>query len=166
MCQTPKKTGGSRTPNCKRPKNPALMAWRCAENLKVARALNLLAQIRLTQYRLAEAETFQRESLEMYKKISLGNENAMVARMSKQLAGILAFQEDRLAEAENISRKALAIQKNLSADDTPEIARTLFMLATLLRREGKWAEAETNYLEGVTMWKRMAGDGWEPAGSL
>ena len=136
------------------------------ENPKVARALNLLAQIRLTQYRLAEAETLQCESLEMYKKL-LGNENAMVAKVSKQLAGLLAFQEDRLAEAEDISRKALAIQKKLSADDTPEIARTLFMVATLLRREGKWAEAETNYLEGVTMWRRMqAGDGWEPAGSL
>jgi len=136
------------------------------ENLEVARALNLLAQIRLTQYRLPEAETLQRESLEMYKKIS-GNENARVARVSKQLAGLLAFQEDRLAEAEDISRKALAIQKKLSADDTPDIARTLFMLATLLRREGKWAEAETNYLEGVTMWRRMrAGDGFEPASSL
>ena len=41
------------------------------------------------------------------------------------------------------------------------------MVATLLRREGKWAEAETHYLEGVTMWRRMrAGDGWESAGSL
>ncbi len=135
------------------------------ENLKVARALNLLAQIRLTQYRVAEAETLQRESLGMYQKLS-GSEDAKVARVTRQLAGLLAFQEDRLAEAEDISRKALAIQKKLSTDDTPDIARTLFMVATLLRREGKWAEAETNYLEGVTMWRRMAGDGFEPANSL
>src|SRR6185503_9803791 len=86
---------------------------------------------------------------------------------SKQLARLLGFQEARLAEAEETSRKALAIQKKLSADDTPEIARTLLMVATLLRREGKWAEAETHYIEGVTMWRRMqAGDGREPAGSL
>ena len=136
------------------------------ENVKVARALNILAQVRLTQYNLAEAETLQRESLAMYKKL-LGSENARVAKLTQQIAFMLAFREDRLAEAETMNREAVAIQKKLLGEDHPDVARSLFNLATLLRREGKWAEAETEYREGVTMWSRMrAGDSFEPASAL
>jgi tetratricopeptide (TPR) repeat protein/tRNA A-37 threonylcarbamoyl transferase component Bud32 len=136
------------------------------EHDKVARGLHLLAQIRLTQYRMAEAESLQRESLAMYKKLR-GNESASVAKVSQQLAHMLAFREDTLVEAEAMNREALAIQKKLLGEDHPEIARSLFSLASVLRRQGRWADAETNYLEGVTMWRRLrAKDGFEPASAL
>src|SRR5436309_1588578 len=53
------------------------------EHVQVARALNLLAQIRLTQYYLADAEALQRQSLAMYKKLS-GDESERVAKLSQQ----------------------------------------------------------------------------------
>jgi serine/threonine protein kinase len=134
------------------------------ENPQVARALNLLAQIRLTQYNFAEAETLQLQSLAMYRKLK---DNAKTARLMRQLALMLAFREDRLVEAEALSREALAMQKTLYGEDHPEIARALFILATLSRRQGKWADAETSYREGVTMWSRLqAKDGFEIAYSL
>ncbi len=137
-----------------------------SENVNVARALNLLAQIRLTQYSVAEAERLQREALALYKKV-LGNEDSRVAKASHQLALLLAFREERLGEAEIISREALVIIRKVLGNDHPEICRSLFNLATILRREGKWAAAETNYVEGVTMWRRMrARDGFEVASAL
>jgi tetratricopeptide (TPR) repeat protein/tRNA A-37 threonylcarbamoyl transferase component Bud32 len=136
------------------------------ENVSVARALNVLAQIRVTQYNVIESEKLQRESLAMYKRIR-GNENPRVAKVTQQLALLLAFREERLAEAEKISREALAIHKKVLDEDHPDTARSLFNLGMILRREGKWADSETNYFEGVTMWRRMgASDGFEVANAL
>jgi serine/threonine protein kinase/tetratricopeptide (TPR) repeat protein len=134
------------------------------ENLRVARALNVLAQIRQTQYRLAEAESLQRESLNMYRRL---NDEPSVARLTSQLAYMFAFREDRLADAENLSREALAIQKKLLGGDDIAIARSLFKLADLLRRQGKYADAETQYRDGLAMWRRMGGgEGFEVASAL
>jgi serine/threonine protein kinase/tetratricopeptide (TPR) repeat protein len=124
------------------------------ENLKVARALNLLGQIRLTQYNLAEAETRLREALAICRKLK---DEFMEARLLRQLAYLLAFYEDRLVEAETMSRQALVMQKKLLGNDHPDIARSLFSLATLLRRQGKYADAEIEYREGLTMWRRLQG---------
>src|SRR5262249_30071189 len=67
------------------------------ENLKVARALNLLGQIRLTQYNFAQAETLLREALAIYRKLK---DEFMEAKVLRQLATLLAAYEDRLVEAE------------------------------------------------------------------
>jgi serine/threonine protein kinase/tetratricopeptide (TPR) repeat protein len=134
------------------------------ENLKVARALNLLGQIRLTQYNFAEAETLLRQALAMYRKLK---DELMEAKVLGQLARLLAAYEDRLVEAESMSRQALAMQKKLLGNDHPDIARSLFSVATLLRRQGKWADAETEYREGVAMWRRLQGkDNFEVESAL
>jgi tetratricopeptide (TPR) repeat protein len=122
------------------------------ENFQVARALNLLAQIRLTQYNHAEAETLQLQSLAMYQKLK---DNAKTVRVLRQLAHMLGFREDRLGEAETMIREALAMEKTLYGQDHPEIARSLFSLGHLVRRQGKWSDAETSYREGVAMWTRL-----------
>jgi tetratricopeptide (TPR) repeat protein len=124
------------------------------ENLKVARALNLLGQIRLTQYNFAEADSLLHQALAMYRKLK---DELMEAKLLGQLARLLAAYEDRLVEAVTMSRQALAMQKKLLGNDHPDIARSLFSVATLLRRQGKWADAETEYREGVAMWQRLQG---------
>jgi serine/threonine protein kinase/tetratricopeptide (TPR) repeat protein len=124
------------------------------ENVKVARALNLLGQIRLTQYNFPEAETLLSQALEMYRKLK---DELMEAKLLGQLARLFAAYEDRLVEAESMSRQALAMQKKLLGNDHPDIARSLFSVATLLRRQGKWADAETEYRGGLEMWRRLQG---------
>jgi len=134
------------------------------ENLKVARALNLLGQIRLTQYNFPEADSLLRQSLAMYRKLK---DELMEAKLLGQLARLLAAYEDKLVEAVAMSRQALAMQKKLLGNDHPDIARSHFSVATLLRRQGKWAEAETEYREGVAMWRRLqAKDNFEVESAL
>jgi tetratricopeptide (TPR) repeat protein len=128
------------------------------ESLKVARALDLLACICLTQSKAVQAEPLYRQALATYQKLP-ATEDETVARLMGRLSEALAYQGDsRLAEAEDWIQRALALQRKLFGDNHPDIAYSLFTLASVQHLQGKLAEADDTYRETEKIWRTLQGD--------
>jgi serine/threonine protein kinase/Tfp pilus assembly protein PilF len=118
--------------------------------------LNDLALVLFDQGKFKEAESLQREVLELRRKAH-GNEHADVAETLNNL-GLVLRRENKLAEAEDVHRQALTIQRKIFGDEHLYNAASLNNLGLVLREEGKLPEAENSFREALAMLKKLKGE--------
>jgi serine/threonine protein kinase/Tfp pilus assembly protein PilF len=121
-----------------------------------ATSLNDLALVLRDEGQYTEAESLQREALEIRRNL-YGHDNPDVAQSLNNLALVLR-SEGKLAEAESLHREALAIQVTIYGNEHKEIATSLNNLALVLRDEGNLAEAESTFRESLAMQKKVLGN--------
>lgn len=122
-------------------------------HVDIANSLNNLALLLQVQGKLAEAEPYYRECLEMKKHLYKGDHRDL-ARSLNNLATLLQAQ-GKQADAEPICRDALAMYRRLFQEDHSDVAMCLNNLGVLLQERGKLAEAESLHRESLAMKQRM-----------
>jgi tetratricopeptide (TPR) repeat protein len=118
---------------------------------------NLTLMLEL-QGKLAEAESTNRQAIDMFKK-SLGGEHPYVANGLQELGQILTL-ENKLSEAETASREALALHRKTLGNEHPYTANSLDTLTILLLREDKPAEAEVTARECLAIRQKQLPNEW------
>jgi serine/threonine protein kinase len=114
----------------------------------VAMGLHILALVLFREGRLAEAEAAYREALVRRKKL-FGEAPDQGVAISLHDLGLVVYQEGNLAEGENMLREALAMERKLFGNQHIKVEQPLNGLVSLLRSEGRDAEAETLEREGA-----------------
>src|SRR6266704_6429289 len=94
----------------------------------------------------------------MYQKLSAGDDPKMAELMGDLAVGLSYQGDSRLAEAEAWIQKALAMQRKLFGNNHPDIAKSLFTLASVQHLQGKHAEAENTFRETENMWRTLQAD--------
>lgn len=125
------------------------------QHLRVANALNNLAQLLQDTQRLNEAETCMRRALAIDEG-RLGKEHPGVALRLSNLA-LLLKAAGRAAEAEPLLRRALAIDEARLGPEHPAVARDLGNLAALLKATKRPDEAEPLLQRAVALAETGAG---------
>jgi tetratricopeptide (TPR) repeat protein len=125
------------------------------QHLRVATALNNLAQLLQDTQRLDEAETCMRRALTI-DEARLGREHPGVALRLNNLA-LLLKATDRAAEAEPLLRRALAIDEARLGQQHPAVARDLGNLAALMKATNRPDEAEPLLRRAVALAETGAG---------
>jgi serine/threonine protein kinase/tetratricopeptide (TPR) repeat protein len=104
-------------------------------------ALHPLALTLWHESKLPEAESCQRESLAIRRKL-LGDESREAAQSLADLALVLRTQ-GKLAEAEEMFRESLATRRKLLGNENEDVAWSLFGLGLTVENRGRLAEAES-----------------------
>jgi serine/threonine protein kinase len=99
-----------------------------------------------------EAEALEREVVEIQSR-TLGPENPNTLKSMNELSGHLKND----AEAEKLYRATLEIQRRVLGPEHMDTAFTMYCLANLLTREGRYAEAEEMYRQTVLIYQRVLG---------
>src|SRR6185369_12309628 len=86
---------------------------------ELAESLFDLAHHLWSQGKLAEAEKFAREGLNLAR--NAGKKDALVAKSLAQL-GVIVQDQGKLPEAESLFRQSLAVRKKLLGDEHPTVA--------------------------------------------
>jgi tetratricopeptide (TPR) repeat protein len=122
------------------------------ESPEVAASLQQLAEIARLGYRLAPAESLERQALAIHERSALRAERI---RATQALAGILS-DRNRLAEAESLYIQALGLARELHAGDHPDVADAMAALAQHLRTTGgSVREADSVAVLVLAMERRM-----------
>ena len=87
----------------------------------------------------------------------LTNQPDVEAELSR-LIGQVYYELGNYEQAEQMQRSALEINRKLSGPESKEAAAALNDLGLACWREGKQAEAETNDLRALAIWRRLEGD--------
>jgi tetratricopeptide (TPR) repeat protein len=125
------------------------------EHPDVATSLDRLGHALTFQGKPAEAETVHREALAMRRKL-FGDEHPDLAHSLHNLAYSIQEQGlERLAEAEPLFREALAMRRKLLSDEHADAVNSLFCLGELLKRRGRYAEAESSFREILAIGKAL-----------
>ncbi len=132
---------------------------------EIAQTLEDLSAVLYFTGSLAESESLQREALEIRRKI-FGNQHEEVASSLNYLAAVLDRQ-GRHEEAETYFRQALDMRQRLLADHEQDddarkemremVARSMNNLATCLRNEERYREAEQLHRESVIIVQELHG---------
>jgi len=109
---------------------------------------NTLAQVRMQQGRLAEAEQLMRDALQQYSAVHGQDHPASIAVMSN-LATLLQ-QQGRLAEATEMLRRSAQLCEKVNGPNHPDTAAAENNLALGLDAAGEFAEAEKVYLKIIS----------------
>jgi tetratricopeptide (TPR) repeat protein len=116
---------------------------------ELAESLFDLAHHLWSQGKLAEAERFAREGLNLARRSGPAKKDALVAKSLAQL-GVIVQDRGKLSEAEGLFRESLAVRKQLVGNEHPTVAQTLNTLSGVLTLEGKTAEAEKTSRDALT----------------
>jgi tetratricopeptide (TPR) repeat protein/tRNA A-37 threonylcarbamoyl transferase component Bud32 len=128
---------------------------RPGENPLVCSSMSSLAQVLAHEGEYTEAESLQRQALEMQKKF-LGEENLEIAVSLNRLAFMLMAQR-KYDEAEASVRRALAMGRKLLGNENPWVAGFLSGLTEILAERGSLAEAEDVGRQALEMGKEQFG---------
>jgi CHAT domain-containing protein/Tfp pilus assembly protein PilF len=120
-----------------------------AENLDVARTLNLLGNLSSDTSDYEKAESIYQRALAIRTKV-FGETNPTVASTLSDLGVIYRLQGEP-ERAEPLYRRALAIREKSLGREHPEVARTLNNLGNLLLDGGDYSGAEKIYLQALAI---------------
>jgi serine/threonine protein kinase len=121
----------------------------------LADALHVLGLTIWHEWRLSEAESCQRESLGISRKL-FGEESAETARPLADLALVLRTQ-GKVIEAERMYRETLATRLKFLGDDNEEVAWSEFGLGLTLQDLGRLAEAEGFSRKSLATFQKLLG---------
>jgi tetratricopeptide (TPR) repeat protein len=122
----------------------------------LANSLNNLAALYFAEGKYAAAESYYKEALATYKRLSKGEDFENVAAALNNLAALYRSQ-GKYSEAEPLTKEALAMYKRLSkGEDSRDLAGGLNYLALLYWSQGRLAEAEPLYKDALAMYKRLS----------
>ena len=107
---------------------------------RLADSLHFLGLTLWHEWKLPEAESCQRESLAINRKL-FGDESAEASGSLADLALVLQTQ-GKYAEAGEMYRETLAVRQKLSGNNSEQVGWSLFGLGFSLAAEGRLAEAE------------------------
>jgi serine/threonine protein kinase len=126
------------------------------EHPTVAQTLNTLSGVLTLEGKMAEAEKAGREAVKAFgwsfRQGDSSDDGALYSR------GNVFFDEGNLAEAEACFRQALAIRRKRSGGQDMEVA--LSSLATTLRRQQRFSEAEPLYRECLASRETNCPNAW------
>jgi len=122
----------------------------------VAQALNTLSGVLTLEGKLAEAEKANGEALKIFAWTPGPGDSADDGTLYSR--GDILFEQGNLAEAETCFRKSLAIRRKRS--NRQDIEVTLSALATTLRRQQRFSEAEPLYRECLAMREKDCPNAW------
>ena len=126
-----------------------------SEPLEVATSLDDLAAVLWRQGKLAEAETMQREALDLRKRLQ-GVQHPDFAFPLTALAQMLS-DEGKLPEAEAAQRQVLALRLRQAGGESTELADALKALASILWRQKRLEQAEVLDKKALTLQRRLLG---------
>jgi len=126
------------------------------ENLAVATTLNCLGSVLRVQASNAEAEESLREALRLQQKLLSKDDPELAATMRN--LGMVLTVVGKNDEAAELQRQGLDILRVRLPLDHPMGAAALAQLASTQVRQGKIAEAETNYLKALAIQRKVLGD--------
>ena len=106
---------------------------------EVARTLNGLATLYVSQSRYGDAEPLYRRSLAIREK-ALGSDHPDIAQLLNNMA-LLYLNQRRYPEVESVYQRSLAIREKALGRDHPVVAVSLNNLAGLYRRQGRYGDA-------------------------
>jgi eukaryotic-like serine/threonine-protein kinase len=106
----------------------------------LGKTLHILGLILWHEGKLSEAESCQRESLAIYRKL-FGDESKEATDPLTDLALVLRSQ-GKYAEAEEMFRESLATRQKLLGNGNEQVGWSLFGVGNTLLFEGRFAEAE------------------------
>jgi tetratricopeptide (TPR) repeat protein len=115
------------------------------EDPAVARSLNILATLLLTENRLDEAEPMFREALAIRRQRPAKEQIDLAASLNN--LAITVARQDKMTEAEALHREALAMRRKLLGNLHREVLASLSGLLDVLRKERNHAAAESLILE-------------------
>ena len=118
-------------------------------------SLNLLGLTLWHEGKLPEAESCQRESLAIARKL-FGDESAEAAGPIHDLALVLEFQ-GKYAEAEEMYRESLATRQKLLGNGDEQVGWSLFGVGGALCVEGRFAEGESFVRKSLVIFQNLYG---------
>jgi Flp pilus assembly protein TadD len=101
--------------------------------------MSRLAGVVYRESRFAEAERFDRETLDIRRRV-LGPEHPQTVNSMNGLAGDL-FREGRYAEAEKLYRETFDIERRVLGPEHPDTATVVYNLAVIAALRGDLTEA-------------------------
>ena len=119
-------------------------------------SINNLASLLHALDKLAEAESFYRESLEKFRRV-LGEEHPDTLTSINNLASLLQTQ-DKLAEAESFYRESLEKRRRVLGEDHPDTISSINNMGRLLLDQDHLTEAEPYLREALEKFRRVLGD--------
>jgi tetratricopeptide (TPR) repeat protein len=125
--------------------------------------LNSLAELRIRQGRLQEAETLARESIPL--DMLVEGETPEIAGAHTVLAFVL-LRAGRANEAIAEARAALAILSRTSRPNHPYVASAQHVLGEALCRTGEFVECERALLAEIPIWKDSNAPQWRVARAM
>lgn len=87
--------------------------------------------------------------------IAQSAEYTLLAWRAPALQAQALMKQARFAEAVESAKRALDVAKTFGPSDS-RLASTYYLLGTIYRTWGRCAEARTNYLRAITIWRREA----------
>ncbi len=108
------------------------------------------------QGKLAEAEIYSREALEIRRRV-LGNEDIHTLLSISNMCTVLMYQS-KLDDAEPYCREALETRRRVMGDFAADTLVSINILAYLLTEQGKLAEAEPYRYEAVEKTRHVLGN--------
>ena len=124
-------------------------------SLKVANALEDLANLSTVNGDVALAEQYFRDALAIREHLSPGS--LSVAQSLDQLGDLLRLR-GKLEEAEDYFQRALQIQEKI-APDTDAVATSLYLLGITALLRGDFASAEHNYNSALSIDQKVEPEG-------
>jgi tetratricopeptide (TPR) repeat protein len=112
-----------------------------------------LGSVLRAQGKNAEAETDLREALALQRKLLPAEHPDIASSLDDLGLALLNY-----AEAERCHREALLMRRRLYGPDHPAVADSLAALAYSLERQGKYVEAETNFMEALKIERSILGE--------
>lgn len=114
-----------------------------------ARALSLLASVRLERGEVAQARPLSEKALEIRKRL-LGDDDPETAE-SLELAASICVDEGRLADARPLYEQALRVYETKLGSAHRATAATLNQLGAVLRRQGEYGAAQALVERGLAI---------------
>ena len=121
----------------------------------LGKSLNGLGLTLWHERKLPEAESCQRESLAIARKL-FGDESAEAAGPIHDLALVLVFQ-GKYAEAEEMYRESLATRQKLLGNGDEQVGWSLFGVGSVLCVEGRLAEGESFIRKALVIFQNLYG---------
>jgi tetratricopeptide (TPR) repeat protein len=133
-----------------------------ANDLRLARTLNNLAEVYRAQGRFDAAEPLYGRALGI-RENTLGPDDL---DLGVSLNNVAALYQDqgRFTEAEPLYRRALGIRENALGPDHPDVGASLNNIALLYRTQGRFTDAESLYRRALQIAERALGPGHADVG--
>jgi tetratricopeptide (TPR) repeat protein len=130
------------------------------EHLHVVFSLHNLASVARDQSRLPEAERLTRDAIAMSKKLGNAGGIGRILDMDLCFLAEVLRDERRFDQAKEAASESLALRRKVLGNEHVDVAYTLLILATILDRQGKMADAEPLCRECLAIYEAKAPDHW------